>query len=80
MPTSTVEDYLKSLLRLGDAGSVTVTVGAVAENLGVTPGTVSSMMRHLGDQGLVDYVPRKKRWRTSSREGGCAAGGCSATG
>ena len=59
MPTSTVEDYLKSLLRLGDAGSVTVTVGAVAEDLGVTPGTVSSMMRHLGDQGLVDYVPRK---------------------
>jgi DtxR family Mn-dependent transcriptional regulator len=36
-----------------------VTVGAVAEDLGVTPGTVSVMMRHLGDRGLVDYVPRR---------------------
>ena len=34
-------------------------VGAVEDDLGLTPGTVSTMMRHLSDQGLVDYVPRK---------------------
>ena len=36
-----------------------MTVGGIAEDLGVTPGTVSSMMRHLSDQGLIEYVPRK---------------------
>ena len=58
MPTSTVEDYLKSILRLG-ASDAAVTVGGIAEDLGVTPGTVSSMMRHLSEKGLIDYVPRK---------------------
>lgn len=59
MPTSTVEDYLKSILHLDDPSGPGATVGAIASDLGVTPGTVSSMMRHLSEQGLVDYSPRK---------------------
>ncbi len=59
MPTSTVEDYLKSILRLDEGGGRGVTVGRIAEDLGVTPGTVSSMMRTLSDEGLIDYVPRR---------------------
>ncbi len=59
MPTSTVEDYLKSILRLDETADREVTVGGIAEDLGVTPGTVSSMMRHLSEAGLVDYVPRR---------------------
>ncbi len=59
MPTSTVEDYLKSILRLHEQPGQQLTVGFIASELGVTPGTVSSMMRHLSEQGLIRYVPRK---------------------
>ncbi len=59
MPTSTVEDYLKSMFHLAERAGTKVTVGAVAEDLGVTPGTVSSMMRHLSEEGLVEYEPRR---------------------
>ena len=59
MPSSTVEDYLKSILRLDEHTDREVTVGGIAEDLGVTPGTVSSMMRHLSEEGLIDYVPRR---------------------
>lgn len=59
MPSSTVEDYLKSILRLDEDADREITVGGIAEDLGVTPGTVSSMMRHLSEVGLVEYVPRR---------------------
>ncbi len=59
MPTSTVENYLKAILRLDEDAEATISVGAIAELLEVTPGTVSAMMRHLAEQGLIDYVPRR---------------------
>ena len=60
MPSSTVEDYLKAMLRLEEAqGRGPVTVGAIAEDLGLTPGSVSVMMRHLSAQGWVAYSPRR---------------------
>ncbi len=58
MVTSTVEDYLKSILRLQRLGGSTA-VGEVARDLSLTPGTVTTMMRHLSDEGYVDYRPRK---------------------
>lgn len=58
MASSTVEDYLKAILRLQGEGGAT-TVGQVAAELQVTPGTVTTMMRHLSEEGLVDYAPRK---------------------
>lgn len=60
--SSTVEDYLKaiySLSREEGAGVEVVPLGGIAEKLAVTPGTVTTMMRHLADRGLVDYQPRK---------------------
>ncbi len=63
MPTSTVEDYLKCLDRLesnersGEA--IKPSVGVIAEELGVTTGTVSIMMRNLQKKGWVDYQPRR---------------------
>lgn len=57
MATSTVENYLKAILHLQNGGSATV--GKIAEELGVTPGTVTTMMRHLSEEGLIDYKPRK---------------------
>jgi len=59
MATSTVEDYLKVILQIGEQTGQSVTVGRIATDLGVTPGTVSSMMRNLGNEGLVDYMPRR---------------------
>ncbi|MGE9269114.1 MAG: metal-dependent transcriptional regulator [Verrucomicrobiales bacterium] len=60
MATSTVENYLKSLLHIADANEGRVTVGAIAEDLKVTPGTVSTMMKHLSAEGYVDYQPRRQ--------------------
>lgn len=58
MLSSTVEDYLKALYRLGGAAEL-IPFGRIAEALGVTSGTVTTMMKHLGSTGLVDYLPRR---------------------
>ena len=58
MLTSTVEDYLKALHRLGGSAEL-VPFGRIAVALGVTSGTVTTMMKHLGDSGLADYLPRR---------------------
>lgn len=58
MTSSTVENYLKAILHLQGANGMT-TVGEVAKDLGVTPGTVTTMMRHLSERDFVDYTPRK---------------------
>lgn len=58
MPTSTVEDYLKSVLleeqRRPDA---LVSTGRIAEMLEVAPGTVTAMIKTLAESGLVEYEP-----------------------
>jgi len=59
MPTSTVENYLKAIHRLQGEGGGSTTVGEIARELGVTPGTVSIMMRQLSGRGLVAYEPRR---------------------
>ena len=61
VPSSTVENYLKAIWSLGQelGDAVLVPVGRVAERLGVTPGTVTTMMNQLERRGLVDYTPRK---------------------
>lgn len=61
MPSSTVEDYLKAIHRLSEttpAGDL-VAVGKVAAHLGLTPGTATTMMKHLEREGYVEYSPRK---------------------
>ncbi len=59
MPTSTVEDYLKAISRLsGETGDL-APLGKVAEALGVTAGTATTMMKQLDRQGFADYSPRK---------------------
>lgn len=61
MPSSTVENYLKAILRLADEApdEALVPVGKIATALGLTPGTVTTMMKHLGKEGYLDYLPRK---------------------
>jgi DtxR family Mn-dependent transcriptional regulator len=60
MATSTVENYLKAILQLDEGPAESINVGAIAEALQVTPGTVTAMMRHLSEERLVDYVPRRQ--------------------
>lgn len=58
MPTSTVEDYLKTILlaELASPGEL-VSTGQVAAALAVAPGTATSMMKTLADSRLVHYEP-----------------------
>ena len=58
MASSTVENYLKTILHLQRESGAT-TVGEIARELAVTPGTVTTMMRQLSEHGLVDYAPRR---------------------
>jgi len=59
MATSTVENYLKSLYAEQQrAGGELVPMGVIAAAMNVTPGTATSMVKALGESGLVDYEPR----------------------
>jgi len=58
MPSLTVENYLKAILQLSLAtGADLVTTGQLASSLGVSPGTVTSMLKTLAEGGLVQYRP-----------------------
>lgn len=52
LPSSTVENYLKAILqaqhRLEDDGSL-VPMGRLAQTLGITPGTATTMVKALAD-------------------------------
>ncbi len=58
MATSTVEDYLKHILLAEEREpGERVSMGQIAAALGVSPGTVTAMMKTLADGGLVEYEP-----------------------
>ncbi|HEY5079858.1 MAG TPA: metal-dependent transcriptional regulator [Opitutaceae bacterium] len=59
MPTSTVENYLKAILVRSSAPDSVVSTGAIAEALGVTPGTITTMVKSLAAQGLLEYHLRE---------------------
>lgn len=59
MPSSTVEDYVKHIYMAAETtGSAEVSMGAIAEALGVVPGTATSMVKALQEAGLLTYIPR----------------------
>jgi DtxR family Mn-dependent transcriptional regulator len=53
--TAVIEDYAKAIYALQERGTGTVTTTAVAERLGVTAGSVSAMLKKLGELGLVSH-------------------------
>lgn len=58
MPTSTVEDYLKTILQEEERQAAPlVAMGQIGTSLKVAPGTVTAMMKTLSDSGLVAYEP-----------------------
>ena len=54
MPTPAVEDYLKAIYQLSESDRA-VGTSAIAERLGVAPGSVTGMLKRLGKQGLVEH-------------------------
>ena len=60
MPTPTIENYVKRIWRLGEESDEgLVGLGQLAQVLGVTAGTVTSMLKTLAEAGLADYQPRQ---------------------
>ncbi len=58
MPSLTVENYLKAILQIGHrTGGEIVATGQLAEELSVSPGTVTSMLKTLGESKLARYTP-----------------------
>ena len=57
MPSLTVENYLKTIFQLDDPGGESVATGRIAEAMGVSPGTVTSMLKTLAEANLASYKP-----------------------
>src|SRR5687767_8862588 len=56
MVTLTVENYVKAVYQLcGESRSGGASTGEIAKRLGVSPGSVTSMLRTLSESGLADY-------------------------
>ncbi|MFN8163859.1 MAG: metal-dependent transcriptional regulator [Solirubrobacterales bacterium] len=54
-----IEDYTKAIYAISLERDGPVLNGEVAQRLGVTPATATSMLKRLADLGLVDYIPYK---------------------
>src|SRR5581483_8734537 len=58
MASSTAENYLKSILLLSERHAGLVPMGALATALAVVPGTATTMVKSLAQEGLVTHRPR----------------------
>lgn len=58
MATSTVENYLKHVLLLSEDGDNLASMGAIATAMDVVPGTATTMVKGMADDGLVEHQPR----------------------
>ncbi len=54
-----IEDYAKAIYSISRERDGLVLNGEVAQRLGVTPATATSMLQRLSGLGLVDYLPYK---------------------
>ena len=57
--SSAVEDYAKTIYALAEDCDGAISTTAVAERLGVTPGSASAMIKRLGELDLVSHLPYK---------------------
>lgn len=59
MLSSTVENYIKEIyLAQEDMKTPLLPMGQLAAAMGVSPGTVTAMVKTLADSGLIEYEPR----------------------
>lgn len=52
-----VEDYLKVIYSMAERATESVTTSGLSERLGLSPSSVSGMLRRLATAGLVDHQP-----------------------
>jgi len=52
-----MEDYCKAIFTLETRHEEQVSTTALAERLGITAGSVSAMLKKLGEQGLITHLP-----------------------
>jgi DtxR family Mn-dependent transcriptional regulator len=52
-----VEDYSKAIYALQSRSDEPVSTNALAERLGITPGSVSAMLKKLDELGLITHIP-----------------------
>ena len=58
MPRLTTENYVKAIYQLGGhVADQVVATGALAQQLSVSPGSVTAMLKTLRDADLVEYAP-----------------------
>lgn len=57
MPSLTVENYVKTIFKVCQEGDGQAATGQLATALGVSPGTVTSMLKTLSESDLVTYTP-----------------------
>ena len=55
--TEAVEDYAKAIYALARRADGPVGTSALARRLGVSPGTVTAMLKRMADLGLVEHRP-----------------------
>jgi DtxR family Mn-dependent transcriptional regulator len=55
--TEAVEDYAKAIHALSHRDEGPVSTSALAERLGVSPGSVTAMLKRMGEMGLVKHEP-----------------------
>jgi DtxR family Mn-dependent transcriptional regulator len=53
----TIENYVKTIYQMAGQDGHAAATGKLAEALGVSPGTVTSMLKTLSESGLAEYVP-----------------------
>lgn len=57
MPSSAAENYLKAILVRSAEGGGVVATGLIAEAVGVTAGTATTMVKAMAVQGLLEHIP-----------------------
>ncbi len=59
-PSATTEDYLKTIYECTEEKSLELCpLNFLAEQLQLTPGTVTTMLKRIAAEGFLDYIPRK---------------------
>ncbi len=58
-PSEAIQDYAKAIYSLERRVDGPVSTNHLAERLGVTPASVSAMLKKLAERGLVEHVPYK---------------------
>jgi DtxR family Mn-dependent transcriptional regulator len=67
-PSEAIEDYAKAIYTVSLDRPGPVLNGELAERLGVTPATATSMLKRLAGLGLVDYMPYRGATLTPAGE------------